>query len=198
MSGVRSSWHGQICWRVGKSIYLAMAIAFHTLLVAPADTLSDFGAVLLFILGGIIFAIIGTLANRLIGPKRPNPEKLTTYESGEAPIGDAVIQLNTRFYLVGLIFLIFDVEVLFLYPWATVFADRDIIQAVPEWGTFVMVEMMLFAGILILGLIYAWIKGDLEWVKPQPTPPSTTGLTTASRYESVNKKYQGVKAPESS
>ena len=90
-------------------------------------------------------------------PNRPNPEKLSTYESGR-PYRRCSHSNSNRFYLVGLIFLIFDVEVLFI-PLATVFADRDIIQAIPEWGTFVLAEMLLFAGILILGLIYVWVKG---------------------------------------
>lgn len=164
-------------------------------LLADIQSLSQFGAILLFILGGVIFALLGTVVNRLFAPHRPNAEKLSTYESGEAPVGDAVIQLNTRFYLVGLIFLIFDVEVLFLYPWATVFADRTIIAAVPDWGIFVMVEMLLFAGILLLGLVYAWLKGDLEWVKPHPLPAHTEGLPAAEAYQVVNQRYQGRQAP---
>lgn len=152
--------------------------------------LSSFGQIFLFLLGGIIFVLLGLLVNRLVSPPRPNPEKLTTYESGEAPIGDAVVQLNTRFYLIGLIFLIFDVEVLFLYPWATVFADRAIIAAVPAWGLFAMVEMLIFAGVLLLGLVYAWAKGDLDWVKPVQAAPRTIQPHLADRYRAINERYQ--------
>ncbi len=158
-------------------------------------SLSEFGRIFLFILGGTIFVLLGLLVNRLLAPHRPNAEKLSSYESGEAPVGDAVIQLNTRFYLVGLIFLIFDVEVLFLYPWATVFADREIIAAFPAWGPFVLVEMFIFAGILLLGLVYAWARGDLDWVKPIPTPPAAVGSVPTDRYQAVNQRYAGPQAP---
>ncbi len=161
-----------------------------------SNALSEFGGILLFILGGIMFVLLGLTVNRFLAPRKPNEEKNSTYESGEVPVGDAMIQLNTRFYLVGLIFLIFDVEVLFLYPWATVYADRSIIQALPEWGIWVMVEMGLFAGILLLGLIYAWIKGDLEWIKPQPIMDADASSSTLHRYQVVNQKYQGKRAPK--
>lgn len=166
-------------------------------LLATEATISEFGRILLFILGGIVFVLLGLLVNHLISPQNPNPEKLSTYESGEVPVGDAVIQFNTRFYLIGLIFLIFDVEVLFLYPWATVYADQSIIEAVPNWGPFVLVEMFVFAGILLLGLIYAWARGDLDWVKPIQASPEPLGAVKPDRYQSINQRYRGSRAPSS-
>jgi NADH-quinone oxidoreductase subunit A len=154
------------------------------------DSLTEFGHIFLFILGGIMFVLLGLVVNRLISPPKPNAEKLSTYESGEVPIGDAVVQLNTRFYLIGLIFLIFDVEVLFLYPWATVFARRELIAAVPAWGSFAMVEVLVFTGVLLLGLIYAWARGDLDWVQPIQAPPRSLSPARAKRYEAVNERYR--------
>jgi len=98
----------------------------------------------------------------MLRPSRPNPAKNSTYECGEEAVGSAWVKFNIRFYVVALIFIIFDVEVVFLYPWATVFKSL---------GVFALVEVLVFAGILILGLVYAWVKGDLDWVRPEPKVP---------------------------
>jgi NADH-quinone oxidoreductase subunit A len=127
-----------------------------------AQELTEFGKVFLFIALGVVFVVLGFITSRFIRPHRPSPEKLTTYECGEEPQGDAWIQFNIRFYVVALIFIIFDVEVLFLYPWATVFK---------QLGGFALVEAVVFLGILTLGLVYAWKKGDLDWVVPNPNVP---------------------------
>jgi len=88
----------------------------------------------------------------------PLPEKYTTYECGEEPVGSAWIQFNIRFYVIALIFIIFDVEVVFLLPWAVVFR---------KLGMFAFVEGLIFLAILAVGLAYVWRKGDLAWVKPE-------------------------------
>lgn len=126
------------------------------------QTLSEFGNVFLFLLVGVVFVIGGFVTSRLVRPHRPNEEKLTSYECGEEAIGSAWIQFNIRFYVVALIFIIFDVEVLFLFPWTTVFKAL---------GPFALIEAVLFVVILFLGLIYAWAKGDLDWVRPTPNIP---------------------------
>jgi len=89
-------------------------------------------------------------------------QKNSTYECGEEAVGSAWVKFNIRFYVVALIFIIFDVEVVFLFPWATIFKPL---------GAFALVEALVFAGILILGLAYAWVKGDLDWVRPTPNIP---------------------------
>lgn len=124
--------------------------------------LSEFGKVFLFLLVGVVFVVLGFLTSRLIRPHRPNPEKLTSYECGEEPVGTAWVQFNIRFYVVALIFIIFDVELLFLFPWATVFKGI---------GPIALIEALIFVGILALGLAFAWVKGDLEWVVPKPHIP---------------------------
>ncbi|HEX6224880.1 MAG TPA: NADH-quinone oxidoreductase subunit A, partial [Chryseolinea sp.] len=83
--------------------------------------LSAFGEVLLFIVAGVIFILVTLLVSKLIRPDRPNPEKLSTYESGEEPVSSAWSQFNIRFYIIALIFLLFEVEIVFLFPWSTVF-----------------------------------------------------------------------------
>ena len=133
----------------------------------------QFGIAMLYLLGGALFVVGGLLLSRLLRPNRPNPEKLSTYECGEDPVGNARVQLNNRFYVAALIFLVFDVEVVFLFPWATVFADVNLIKEAPAWGILALVEMLVFAGILLLGLAYVWAKGDLDWVRPSPIQPKS-------------------------
>jgi NADH-quinone oxidoreductase subunit A len=110
--------------------------------------------------------LAGMLAlGRLLRPDNPGHLKLTTYECGEPPTGNAWINFNIRFYLVALIFVIFDVEIAFIYPVAAVFK---------EWvnkgqGLFALAEIGVFLGILLVGLVCVWTKGDLEWLKKVPT-----------------------------
>ncbi|MDP6532243.1 MAG: NADH-quinone oxidoreductase subunit A [Candidatus Marinimicrobia bacterium] len=116
----------------------------------------DFGTILIFALLGIVLVYVPLLIQRLVAPKNPTPDKLSTYECGEEPEGSAWVQFNIRFYVIALIFLIFDVEVVFLFPWAVVF---------DELGLLAFVEMAIFLSILIVGLAYVWKKKDLDWVK---------------------------------
>jgi NADH-quinone oxidoreductase subunit A len=147
----------------------------------------EYGVALLYIVGGILFVVGGMLLSRMIRPNRPNPEKLTTYECGEDPVGNARIQINSRFYVAALIFLIFDVEIVFLFPWATVFADAGLIAEAHAWGWFALVEVAIFAGILLLGLAYVWAKGDLDWIKPKAKVPQTDVRIPDELYEAFNK-----------
>jgi NADH-quinone oxidoreductase subunit A len=124
--------------------------------------LTDFGRVFIFFIIGVIFVAAGIAVAWLIRPHRWYPEKRTTYECGETPVGDAIVKFNIRFYVVALIFLIFDVEVVFLFPWAIVFE---------KLGLFAFVEMIIFLAILFVGYAYVWVKGDLEWDKPLPQVP---------------------------
>ncbi|MEE8336024.1 MAG: NADH-quinone oxidoreductase subunit A [Candidatus Neomarinimicrobiota bacterium] len=116
----------------------------------------DYGTVLFFIFLGIILVYFPLLLQKLIAPSNPTIDKRATYECGEEAEGSAWVQFNIRYYVVALIFLIFDVEVIFLFPWAVVFQ---------ELGILAFVEMSIFLIILIVGLIYVWKKSDLDWVK---------------------------------
>ncbi len=116
----------------------------------------DFGTVLFAVILGIIMVAIPLVIQKLIAPSNKTREKLETYECGEEVDGSAWMQFNIRFYVIALIFLIFDVEVVFLFPWAVVFK---------KMGLVALIEMGIFLLILVVGLAYVWVKGDLNWVK---------------------------------
>lgn len=156
--------------------------------VGLGESLGAFGILTSFILGGAVFVLIGLAVTRLLAPHRPNPEKLTTYECGEDPVGDSGIQFHIRFYLVALVFLIFEVEILFLFPWATVFADPDWIMTDTRWGILALVEMVIFAVILILGLVYVWQRKDLDQGAPSPAlQPDKPEIL--EKYQVINERY---------
>ncbi|MBI2997530.1 MAG: NADH-quinone oxidoreductase subunit A [Deltaproteobacteria bacterium] len=123
--------------------------------------LFDFANVLVFLGLGLAFVGVNLLIGRLLRPSNPQVRKLSTYECGEPASGSAWVNFNIRFYIVALIFIIFEVEIAFVFPVATAF--RRWIES--GNGLFAFVEISVFVGILFLGLVYAWAKGDLEWVK---------------------------------
>ena len=132
-------------------------------LTAPsASFLSSHSAILVFLIMGIGFLVMNLIVWRIIRPSRFSEEKLTTYECGENPTGSAWIQFNIRFYVFALIFIIFDVEAVFLLPWAVVFRRLG-----EEQGLLPYVEGLVFIAILVVALLYVWRKGDLEWVRAE-------------------------------
>ena len=155
-----------------------------------ANEISEFGNILIFIIGGTVFVLMGLLAASFIRPNRPDVEKGTSYECGEDTIGDAWGNFNARFYVVALMFLLFDVEIVFLFPWATVFGDVELIRATDGvWGWISIIEAFVFVLILLLGLVYAWVKGYLEWDKPEMKPTTFKGNVTDDLYTKINDKY---------
>lgn len=134
--------------------------------------LTEFGVILLFFIIGFLFVAVGLLAAAIIRPHKPNPIKNSIYECGEEIIGEPWIRFNVRFYVIGLVFLLFDVEVVFLLPWAVVFK---------ELGWFAFIEMVIFVLILIIGLAYVWAKGDLDWEKPKPYIPKLEDLVSEKK-----------------
>lgn len=146
--------------------------------------ISGFGTVLLFVVGGVAFLLVTLLVGKILRPSRPNAEKLTTYESGEEPSGTAWGQFNVRFYVIALIFLLFEAELVFLFPWATVFGKESLLQESGGlWAKFSMVETFIFIGILLIGLAYVWAKGMLEWVRPKPKVSDYQSKIPASAYD---------------
>jgi NADH-quinone oxidoreductase subunit A len=121
-----------------------------------------FATVLIFVLVGFVFAGIALGVAKLLRPSNPSAAKMSTYECGEIAHGSSWIRFNVRFYLVALFFIVFDVEMIFLLPWAVVFKQ---LMPVPGLGVLVFWEMVIFLVILSLGLAYVWVKGDLDWVK---------------------------------
>lgn len=136
--------------------------------------LTEFGKVFIFILVSILFVIVALVGAKIIRPHRPTNEKLTTYECGENPEGSPWIKFNIRFYVVALIFLIFDVEVVLLIPWALIYKDFGLAGFIA--GSFFLI-------LLALGMAYEWRKGDLEWDRPKPNIP------VLKKDESISEKF---------
>ncbi len=107
-----------------------------------------------FVVIGLIFVPITIGASRLLAPSRPDPRKLTTYECGSEPVGPPWVQFRIGYYVYALLFVIFDIETVFLYPWAVAF---------DAMGAFILVEMLVFIALLAVGLAYAWKEGALSW-----------------------------------
>ncbi|MEJ0030263.1 MAG: NADH-quinone oxidoreductase subunit A [Bacteroidota bacterium] len=153
--------------------------------------MSAWAEVLLFIIGGLLFVSLALLVSKIIRPNRPNSEKLTSYESGEEPIGSPWIQYNVRFYVIALIFILFEVEIVFLFPWATIFSDKELISKTNgSWGWFAMAEMMIFVGLLALGLAYAWKNGHLDWIKSKPEVNDFKSPVPRNLYDKINERYR--------
>jgi len=148
--------------------------------------IEQFGYVAAFLLAGITFlGLILTLA-RLIRPNRPNIEKLSTYESGEEPIGNANTRFNPRFYVVALLFVLFEVELIFLFPWAVVFNQKTL-REIPDWSSFALGEVFVFVGMLALGLAFAWRRGYLTWEKPVQETKDLESPIPANAYDRYKK-----------
>ncbi len=111
-------------------------------------------SILLFIVLGAGFALIAVFLSSLLGPRKPSPEKSAPYECGMPPVGNARERQSVKFYLVAMIFLLFDIEVAFLYPWAMALRDLG-------WGGFL--QLVLFMLLLLAGYVYVWRKGALDW-----------------------------------
>lgn len=107
-----------------------------------------------FLLVSSLVPILALTASKLLRPSNAGPEMRTTYESGMEPIGGAWIQFNIRYYMFALVFVVFDVETVFLYPWAVAFS---------QLGLLAFIEALIFIAILVVALVYAWRKGALEW-----------------------------------
>ncbi|AHM59892.1 NADH-ubiquinone/plastoquinone oxidoreductase chain 3 [Flammeovirgaceae bacterium 311] len=149
---------------------------------------SSFGEILLYLICGIVFVAGALVTAWIIRPSRPNVEKLATYESGEEPVGSAWGQFNVRFYIVALVFILFDVELVFLFPWAIVFGKKELIEATDGlWGWFAFIEMAIFVAVLALGLGWVWAKGLLDWVKPEPYVKQQGSPVPQGLYKQINK-----------
>ena len=116
--------------------------------------LENYLPILVFIVLGILFGVGPVIAGFVLGPQRPDSEKLSPYECGFEAFEDSRMKFDVRYYLVAILFIIFDLEIAFLFPWAVV---------LEEIGLFGFTAMMVFLGILVVGFIYEWKKGALEW-----------------------------------
>jgi len=116
--------------------------------------LSEYFPILLFIIVGVAVGVVPMVLGKLLAPNRPDPEKLSPYECGFEAFEDARMKFDVRYYLVAILFILFDLEIAFLFPWAVV---------INEIGLAGFLAMMLFLAILVVGFIYEWMKGALEW-----------------------------------
>jgi len=156
--------------------------------------LTEFGKIFIFLIVGVLL-VCGTLfLSWVLAPKKPTPLKLTSYECGEEPTGSSWLQFNSRFYVVALIFLLFDVEMVFIFPWTTIFGQKSLLAAEPAWGWLTLIEMFVFVGILVLGLVYVWKRGDLSWIKPEQKIPAVDVNIPKSLYDRINNETYQVKS----
>jgi len=118
------------------------------------EYLTRYFPILLFIFIALAFGLVTLLISYLVQPKYPEPEKLSTYECGSEPFSDARMPFPVRYYIFAMLFVIFDIEVIFLYPWAVVFDKIGLIG---------LIEMMIFIALFLVAYVYAWRKGALEW-----------------------------------
>src|SRR6476620_1618522 len=124
-------------------------------------TLATYYPIFLYLLVILGFAVSALLVSHLLGPKRKTPVKQMPYESGMDPIGDARQRFDVKFYLIAILFLVFDVELLFLYPWAAAHSEGSIQSG--ELRTVVLVDVLLFLATVIVAYVYAWRKGVCRW-----------------------------------
>jgi NADH-quinone oxidoreductase subunit A len=118
------------------------------------EYLTRYFPIMLFIVVALGFGVAVLLLSYLVQPKYPEPEKLSTYECGSEPFSDARMPFPVRYYIFAMLFVIFDIEVIFLYPWAVVFSKIELIG---------LIEMLVFIGLFLVAYVYAWRKGALEW-----------------------------------
>src|SRR5436190_17668504 len=116
--------------------------------------LSDWAPILMFLILVTGFAMVSVVGSLVLGMSKPAPEKLTPYECGMQPVGSARERFSVKFYLVAMLFLLFDIEAVFLFPWAVVYRGL---------GLFGFFEMLLFIAVILAGYLYVWKKGALEW-----------------------------------
>ena len=122
--------------------------------MSPEIFLEDYFSIVLFLLIALVLSCGFILLNFMLSPSRPDPEKLSPYECGFEPFDDSRMEFDVRFYLVAILFIIFDLEIAFLFPWAI---------SLGKIGIFGFISMMIFLAILTIGFIYEWKKGALDW-----------------------------------
>ncbi len=122
--------------------------------------MENYFPILMFVLVGVAIGVLPVVLGFVLGPNRPDPEKLSPYECGFEAFEDARMRYDVRYYLIAILFILFDLEIAFLFPWATIFKDIVASESIKLFGFF---EMLVFVAILVVGYAYAWAKGALEW-----------------------------------
>jgi NADH-quinone oxidoreductase subunit A len=122
--------------------------------------MENYFPILMFVLVGVAVGVLPVAMGFILAPSRPDPEKLSPYECGFEAFEDARMKFDVRFYLIAILFILFDLEIAFLFPWAAIFKDIVATESIKLFG---FVEMLVFVAILVIGYVYAWAKGALEW-----------------------------------
>ncbi|UCV13268.1 NADH-quinone oxidoreductase subunit A [Dechloromonas denitrificans] len=122
--------------------------------------MENYFPILMFVLVGVAVGVLPVAMGFLLAPSKPDPEKLSPYECGFEAFEDARMKFDVRYYLIAILFILFDLEIAFLFPWATIFKDIVATESIKLFG---FVEMLVFVTILVIGYVYAWAKGALEW-----------------------------------
>jgi NADH-quinone oxidoreductase subunit A len=122
--------------------------------------MENYFPILMFVLVGIAVGVLPIVMGFILAPSRPDPEKLSPYECGFEAFEDARMKFDVRYYLIAILFILFDLEIAFLFPWATIFRDIVAAESIKLFG---FIEMLIFVAILLIGYVYAWAKGALEW-----------------------------------
>jgi NADH-quinone oxidoreductase subunit A len=122
--------------------------------------MENYFPILMFVLVGIAVGVLPVAMGFMLAPSRPDPEKLSPYECGFEAFEDARMKFDVRYYLIAILFILFDLEIAFLFPWATIFKDIVAAESIKLFG---FIEMLVFVAVLVVGYVYAWAKGALEW-----------------------------------
>ena len=142
--------YSTLCWLKDTDVNLA-------LLLITLIMIENYFPILIVIALVAGFVFVSLILTHFVGPKIPNTVKMMPYESGVDPVGETRIRFSIRFFLIALLFIIFDIEIVFLYPWAVVFSDFL------SYGPFIFFEMVVFLAILVFGFVYVWRNGALDW-----------------------------------
>ncbi len=122
--------------------------------------MENYFPILMFVLVGVAVGVLPVAMGFVLAPSKPDPEKLSPYECGFEAFEDARMKFDVRYYLIAILFILFDLEIAFLFPWATIFKDIVATDSIKLFG---FIEMLVFVAILVVGYVYAWAKGALEW-----------------------------------
>ena len=122
--------------------------------------MENYFPILMFVLVGVAVGVLPVAMGFLLAPSRPDPEKLSPYECGFEAFEDARMKFDVRYYLIAILFILFDLEIAFLFHWATIFKDIVATDSIKLFG---FIEMLIFVTVLVVGYVYAWAKGALEW-----------------------------------
>lgn len=143
--------------------------------------------ILIFSAAGAGFILLTLIISRIISPKKPNPEKNQVYESGEEPVGTYWPAISNGYFVIALLFILFEIEVILLFPLAVIYGKTlNHAELVILWAA-----ISGFLLVLVAGLIYAWSNGHLDWMKPKPANTKINSPVPPERYDAFNKKIRG-------